>query len=33
MLRHQLDHVEILSGIISELDEDIKKKPKLAIGR
>ena len=25
MLRHQLDHIEILSGIIFELDEDIEK--------
>lgn len=33
MLRHQLDHVEILSGILSELDEDIKKKPNLALSR
>lgn len=32
MLRHQLEHVEILSRILSELDEDIKK-PKLALSR
>lgn len=30
MLKHQMDHIETLSSIISELDEDIKKKPKTA---
>lgn len=30
MLRHQLDHIETLTKIISELDEDIQKKLKLA---
>ncbi len=29
MLRHQLDHVENLTKIISELDEDIQKKTKI----
>lgn len=33
MLTHQLEHIDILSSIISGLDEDIKKKPKPAIGR
>ena len=33
MLRHQLEHVEILTRIISELDGDIQKKLKLVLNK